>query len=74
MVNNTKSFQIREIDTDKWNLLVNNIDRRIFDKNKKAWDNRSLEEYFRTLIYKLCKLPKDSINKIVENEVKIKLE
>ena len=74
MVNNTKSFQIREIDTDKWNNLVNNIDRRVFDKNKKLWDNRNLEEYFKALIYKLSKLPKDSVNKIVENEVKIKIE
>ena len=75
MVNdNTTCFQVRDIDSNKWNELSNNIDRKVFNKQKKEWTSRSLEDYFRELIYKLSKLPKEEINLIVEPESKIEVK
>ena len=73
MVNDTVTFQIRQIDSSVWCKLTNNIDRRILNGMKK-WETRNLEEYFNSLFLKLSNLSKEDINKIVEPEIKIKLE
>ena len=74
MVNNTKSFQIREIDSDKWNLFVRNLKRKAFNKSKNLNEGYSIEEYLRIIIYKLGKMKMEDMNNIVEDDYKIVVE
>ena len=74
MSDNTTCFQIRGIEKEKWAELTNKIKRAVINKQTRKIERRSIENYFRQLIYKISKLDENDLNNMILEEARIEVK